>query len=51
MYAMHGSKDASLAKASFGQGELGIDEWCRRCRMKLVLDGQIGVMDFVQGGQ
>ena len=39
MYLMHGSKDASLARTSLGQGELGIDEWCQRCEMKLVLDG------------
>ena len=44
---MHGAKDASLAKVSFGQGELGIDEWCQWWEMRLVLDGWIDWMDFV----
>ena len=51
MYAMHGSKDASPAKARVGQGELGIDEWYQRYGMKLVWGGQSGVVDFGQHGQ
>ena len=47
MYSMHGSKDASLAKPSLGQGELGIDEWYQRCEMKLVLGGEDGLVCWI----